>query len=274
MNISQALEYGRATLASLDEPNVDVNALLCYTLSCQTADIHMRPEQQLTEPQQNQFQQLIEQRYTGQPVAHLIGSRGFWTLDLRVTADTLIPRPDTELLVSLALDKVKSDMLVADLGTGTGAIALAIAKERPTAKVLAMDFSWPAIQVAKQNAVDNNVENVSFWQGCWLMSITNNSLDIVVSNPPYIQSDDSHLLQGDVRFEPRSALISGQDGLDDIRQIIEQAKYCLKASGWLMVEHGYHQATQVQQILLAAGFSSVSSQQDFGGNDRVVMGQK
>lgn len=274
MNISQAVEYGRSILADLDDAKVDVDSLLCYALQCQKKDIHMWSEMDLTESQQNKFQQLIQQRYTGQPTAYLIGSRGFWTLDLKVTLDTLIPRPDTELLVTLALDKIEANMLVADLGTGTGAVALSIAQERSATEIFAMDLSLSALQVAQQNAIDNNLDNVSFWQGSWLTALADNSINVVVSNPPYIETKDPHLLQGDVRFEPRLALVSGQDGLDDIRQIVKQAKYCLKPSGWLLVEHGYDQAERVQQLFIDAGFSNVSSEQDFGDNDRVVMGQK
>ncbi|RKZ82190.1 MAG: peptide chain release factor N(5)-glutamine methyltransferase, partial [Gammaproteobacteria bacterium] len=172
-----------------------------------------------------------------------------------------------------ALAKLRADMLVIDLGTGTGAIALSLACEKPKAKVLAMDFSLAALNVAKQNAYHHNLNNVIFWQGSWLSAIADNTLDMVVSNPPYIKVDDPHLSQGDVRFEPKSALVSGTDGLEDIRMIIEQAQRCLKLSGWLLVEHGYHQAQQVQQLFLDAGFTKISSHQDFGGNDRVVIGQ-
>lgn len=273
MNIAEALEYGRVTLVDREDSNVDVNALLCYTLACQTTYLHTWPEKILTQKQQDNFQQLITQRLTGRPIAHLIGKRGFWSLDLKVTADTLIPRPDTELLVNLALAKMRPNMLVADLGTGSGAIALALAQDVPTANIVAIDFSQSALRVAKQNAAAYDLNNVNFWQGSWLSAIKDHSLDMVVSNPPYIRSDAPHLLQGDVRFEPLSALVSGQDGLDDIRQIIDESKRCLKESGWLLIEHGYHQAEQVQQLFRQAGFIKVSSQKDFGGNDRVVMGQ-
>jgi len=190
-----------------------------------------------------------------------------------VTTDTLIPRPDTELLVSLALAKLKPNMCVADLGTGSGAIALSLAYEQSSAQLFAMDCSNAALSIAKENAMKYRLANVAFWQGSWLMAIKDNSLDMVVSNPPYIEENDPHLRLGDVRFEPMSALASGVDGLDDIRQIIEQSLRCLKISGWLLLEHGYHQANQVQTLLRDAGFVEVSSQQDFGGNDRVTMGQ-
>ena len=273
MKISEALQYGRTVLVDSDSSDSDSQVLLCHCLKCQTTYLHTWPDKILTEIQQLEFTDLLQQRIDGKPIAHLIGQRGFWSLDLKVTADTLIPRPDTELLVTLALDKLTADMLVIDLGTGTGAIALSLASEKPRTKVLAMDFSMAALNVAKQNASSNNINNVMFWQGSWLSAIADNSLDMVVSNPPYIETNDPHLSQGDVRFEPLSALVSGADGLDDIRKIVEQAQHCLKLSGWLLVEHGYHQAQQVQRLFMNAGFTEISSHQDFGGNDRVVIGQ-
>ncbi len=273
MNIAEALSYGRVELSDTESPEIDSQVLLCHVLSCANTYLHIWADKSLSSEQQTQFEQLIKLRQTGQPVAHLTGERGFWSLDLKVTADTLIPRPDTELLVSLALEKITSGMRVADLGTGTGAIALSLATERPAATFFAMDYSWPALQVAQTNAFSHQLSNVLFWQGSWLNAIKDNCLDIVVSNPPYIEQNDPHLLQGDVRFEPMTALASGVDGLDDIRLIIVQAKRCLKASGWLLIEHGYHQAAQVKQLFEQAGFMQVKSEQDFGGNDRVVIGQ-
>ena len=272
MNISEALSFARHELIGSDSPEIDSQVLLCHCLSCETTFLHTWSDKELSPPQQRSFEQLIALRQLGRPVAHLTGQRGFWSLDLKVTADTLIPRPDTELLVSLALEKVSDHMLVADLGTGTGAIALSLAVEHPKTTILAMDFSLSALNVANENTHNHHLDNVHFWQGSWLSAITDSSLDMVVSNPPYIEEDDPHLTQGDVRFEPISALSSGKDGLDDIRQIIEQAKVCLKSQGWLLIEHGYHQAEQVQKLFRDAGFINVSSEQDFGDNNRVVMG--
>lgn len=272
MNIAEALRYGHVELNGSDSPDVDSRVLLCYLFDCSSSYLHAWPDKLLTEPQQTTWLALIQQRKQGQPVAYLTGQRGFWTLDLKVTADTLIPRPDTELLVALALEKLKPAMRIADLGTGSGAIALSLAAEQASAKIMAMDFSMAALQVAKENALNHQLSNVSFWRGSWLAAIADNSLDMVVSNPPYIEANDVHLSQGDVRFEPLSALASGVDGLDDIRLIVVQALRCLKSGGWLMVEHGYDQAQQVQQLFSGAGFSDVSSRQDFGGNDRVTMG--
>jgi release factor glutamine methyltransferase len=273
MNIAEALTLGRQQLLSCESPEIDCQVLLCFVLNCATSYLHTWHDKQLTVEQRDHFLALLTQREQGQPVAHIIGQRGFWSLDLKVTSDTLIPRPDTELLVSLALDKISAGMRVADLGTGTGAIALSLASEKPDSTFFAMDFSLAALNVARFNAVNNQLANVCFWHGSWLEAMAENSLDMVVSNPPYIEQDDPHLSQGDVRFEPMTALASGIDGLDDIRQIIEQAQYCLMDGGWLMIEHGYHQAKQVAQLFEQAGFHAVESAQDFGGNDRVVMGQ-
>ena len=269
--IANALHYGQTILVGSESPNIDTQVLLCYVLNCQTTYLHTWPDKKLTQKQHAQFTDLITERKQGQPVAYLIGQRGFWSLDLKVTADTLIPRPDTELLVSLALNKLKSTMTVADLGTGTGAIALSLAVENTNATIMAMDYSKPALDVARQNARNNHINNVFFWQGSWLNAIANNSLDMIISNPPYIEQNDPHLSQGDVRFEPLTALESGVDGLDDIRQIIQQEKTRLKTSGWLLLEHGYHQTEQIQQLFHDAEFVEITSHQDFGGNDRVTM---
>ncbi|MFW5450633.1 MAG: peptide chain release factor N(5)-glutamine methyltransferase [Methylophagaceae bacterium] len=273
MTISEALQSANALLLNSESPEIDSQILLCHVLHCQKTYLHTWPDKKLNESERNNFNDLIQQRVQGHPIAHLTERHGFWSLDLNVSPDTLIPRPDTELLVSLALELSQPNMLIADLGTGTGAIALSLATEMPTATFLAMDLSKKALAVAKQNMGSHQLNNVNFWQGSWLTAIAENALDIVVSNPPYIEQNDPHLSQGDVRFEPMLALVSGIDGLDDIRQIIEQAQYCLKPSGWLLIEHGYQQAQQVQQLFLEANFTNVTSQQDYGGNDRVVLGQ-
>jgi len=273
MNISQALKYGAETLLASESPDVDSQVLLCHVLACTPTYLHMWSDKDLTIEQQTQFKQLITQRQQGQPVAYITGQRGFWSLDLKVTDATLIPRPDTELLVTLALTKLQDQMSVVDLGTGSGAIALSIAHEFPNTKVFAMDFSWSALEVARENTLSHNLKNVSFWQGHWLAAISEQQFDLIVSNPPYIEQHDPHLSEGDVRYEPLTALASGIDGLDDIRLIIKQAQTCLKSSGWLMVEHGYHQSQQVQALFRAAGFDNISAHQDFGGQDRVVIGQ-
>ena len=274
MNIEQALTQSNVDLINSDSPEVDSQVLLCHVLECASSYLHTWPDKELNQQQRQQFENLIAQRKQGKPVAHLTGQRGFWSLDLKVTADTLIPRPDTECLVSLALEKLKPNMRIADLGTGTGAIGLSLAHEDSSITVFATDASWRALEVAQYNALSNQLNNVHLWQGSWLDAVRDESLDMVVSNPPYIEAEDEHLSQGDVRFEPMTALASGLDGLDDIREIIVQAKRCLKPASWLFIEHGYHQTQQVMALFSAAGFVQVSSQKDYGDNDRVVMGQQ
>ena len=272
MTIEQALGYARQVLNN-EDASVDANVLLAYVLQCNQTHLLTWPEKQLTVEQQQQFEQAVEQRKNGKPVAYITGQRGFWSLDLQVNEATLIPRPDTECLVELALDKIQANQTIVDIGTGTGAIALALAAEQPSTSLFACDFSAAALVVAQQNAKLNNIDNVQFLHTDWLTSFAENSIDMVVSNPPYIEADDPHLQQGDVRFEPLTALASGEDGLDDIRQIVKQASYCLKPQGWLLIEHGYHQSEQVQELFAQAGFVEVTAHQDFGGNDRVVQGQ-
>ena len=273
MNIREALIFGKTHLRRSDSADIDSQYLLCHVLECDLNYLHIWSDKSLSLEQKTQFEDLLSQRQMGKPIAYLIGQRGFWTLDLKVTEDTLIPRPDTELLVSLALEKITPEMTVADLGTGTGAIALSLAQEHPEATVFSMDYSAAALRVARENRDQYQLNNVHFWQGSWLTAITDQCLDMIISNPPYIEDDDEHLKQGDIRFEPLQALASGTDGLDDIRQIITQATRCLKPSAYLLIEHGYHQAQQIVQLFNDAGFYDVRSEQDLGGNDRVVMGR-
>ena len=272
-SISEASAYGRARLSESSSPDVDVQVLLCYVLECSPVKLMTAPEVELTAAQWQRFAELIERRELGEPVAHLIGSRGFWSLDLAVDASTLIPRPDTELLVSLALSKLEPGMWAADLGTGSGAIVLSLAAEKPDVHFVATDLQQAAVRLAQNNARQHQIENVQFLQGAWLSGFRPQVFDLIVSNPPYIEAHDPHLTQGDVRFEPRSALVSGADGLMDIRQIVTQASRHLKPGGWLLVEHGYDQSQRVQQLFHEAGFDAITAHQDFGAQDRAVMGQ-
>ncbi len=221
------------------------------------------------------FRALVEARGAGQPVAYLTGRRGFWTLDLAVTADTLIPRPETELLVELAIARLpdSSAARVADLGTGSGAIALAIASERPQASVAGTDLSAAALQVARGNAIANGIANIEFRHGSWFAPLAGERFQLIASNPPYIAEGDAHLLQGDLRFEPPSALSSGSDGLDAIREIVAGAPRHLLADGWLLLEHGWNQGEAIRRLLTQAGFGEVSTAQDLEGRERVTLGR-
>lgn len=277
---SSLAEASRMLFAS-PTPRLDAELLLAHTLNKPRSYFFTWPEALLTTEQITNFQNLVEQRKAGIPVAYLIGHREFWSLQLKVTEATLIPRPDTELLVELALkqdlSKATNDMLklsVADLGTGTGAIALALAKEHPNWKVTAIDKSPEALAVARENAISNNISNVDFTEGSWCSPLEDASMDMIVSNPPYIRSDDPHLNEGDVRYEPMTALISGTDGLDDIRTIARESLQTLKPGGLLLLEHGYDQGEAVQNILSLAGFTQTRTEMDLAGHDRVSLAQK
>ena len=222
------------------------------------------------------FADLVARRAAGEPVAYLVGTRGFWRFDLAVGPDTLIPRPETELLVELALARIapQRPVRVADLGTGSGAIALALASERPQATLVATDASAGALGVAGRNARTLGVRNVEFRQGDWFAPLAGERFDLIASNPPYIAEDDAHLVQGDLRFEPRAALASGVDGLDAIRAIAAAAPAHLRDHGWLLVEHGWKQGAAVRALFEAAGLIDVATERDLEQRDRVTIGRR
>ena len=225
------------------------------------------------------YRVLINRRVNGEPIAYILGVREFYGLSLKVTPATLIPRPDTETLVDAALAKIplQKNLTICDLGTGSGAIALAIAKHRPQAFVIALDASQAALDIAIDNAENLKIANVDFVLSDWFLALSqkNNpqTFDVIVSNPPYIEASDAHLNQGDLRFEPLSAQASGQDGLDDIRNIIANAPQHLNQHGWLLLEHGYKQSEPVAALLKQAGFSEIETVKDLGGNERVTLGR-
>ena len=257
-----------------DNPRYDLELLLCELLDCQPAYLRTWPEKQLSAEQEVRLQQWIGRRVNGEPIAHLIGRQAFWTLDLLVTPDTLIPRQDTELLIERVLQLPISDSAkVLDMGTGTGAIALALATERQHWQVLASDFKPSVVALAKKNAERHQLSNVEIFQSDWFTNITVKTFDLIVSNPPYIAPDDAHLCQGDLRFEASSALVAEDMGLADIRHIVSQAPNYLNDQGWLVLEHGYDQGASVQSLLVQYGFDLVECCQDLGGNDRVSLGQ-
>ncbi len=222
------------------------------------------------------YESLVQRRLSGEPVAYLTGVRGFWSLEFAVTPDTLIPRPETELLVESALGRLPDDRpcRVADLGTGSGAVALAIAHERPHAHVIATDASTAALAVAQANAARLGIGNVSFRQGDWLQPLHAETFDVIASNPPYIAIDDPHLKEGDLRYEPALALSCGSDGLDAIRRIVRAAPTHLESDGWLLLEHGWEQGDVVRQLFLSAGFVDVTTKRDLENRERVTLGRK
>ncbi|QAU23349.1 peptide chain release factor N(5)-glutamine methyltransferase [Dyella sp. M7H15-1] len=253
---------------------VDAEILLAYALSKPRSWLIAHADDMLSAEHAVAYTVLVEQREAGEPVAYITGRRGFWTFDLEVTPATLIPRPETELLVELALDRLPhdADAKVLDLGTGTGAVALALARERPRTQVMATDTSTEALAVAQRNAERHGIKNVSFVHGDWFTPLGERCFDLIVSNPPYIESHDPHLNQGDLRFEPMSALASGQDGLNDIRRIIRDAGRHLVQQGWLLFEHGWNQGDAVRMLLSNASFANVLTMRDLEERDRVSGG--
>lgn len=274
MKVSDLLAAAVQRLGGADA-RLEVELLLSHVLDRSRAWLYAWPEHEVDGEQQAVFERLIEARAQGEPIAYLTGHREFWSLDLTVTPDVLIPRPETELLVELALARIPHDanVRVADLGTGSGAIALALAHERPLARVLATDASVAALAVARGNAARLDLRNVEFAAGDWCSALGDERFDVIVSNPPYIASGDEHLGRGDLRSEPMSALASGSDGLDAIRRIVAQAPAHLHAGGWLLLEHGWDQAARVRELLDTPAFRAVATERDDSGHERVTMAQ-
>ncbi len=257
-----------------DTPRLDAEILLAAALDQPRSYLFTWPER-LPEPEQAaRFAVWLQRRLTGEPPAYLLGRREFWSLELDVTPDTLIPRPETELLVELTLQHLPADrpVAVADLGTGSGAIALALAVERPQARIVATDCSAAALAVARRNAQRLEIGNLEFRQGDWHQPLAEDRFDLIVSNPPYIAAGDSCWRQGTLQFEPSTALAAGADGLDALRIIIAQAPVYLKPKGWLFLEHGHDQGEIVLFLLREKGFIAVSDHQDIAGISRVCAG--
>ncbi len=250
-----------------DLPLIECELLLGQVMSLNRAQILAYPEREISTDALQLLQPVVEQLREGKPFAYITGSREFWGLDLRVTADVLVPRPETELLVELIIELAPNGGNMIDLGTGSGAIAIAVKTERPDLSITAIDSSCAALKIARHNACKLKVD-VTFNQQSWLQG-SNSAWDIIVSNPPYIADNDPHL--PDLLAEPRQALVAGPDGLDDIRQIIPQASQRLRPGGYLLIEHGYDQADRVQQLMSAAKLNNVHSRKDLAGIERVTL---
>jgi release factor glutamine methyltransferase len=255
--------------------SLDVELLLCHALDCDRVYLRTWPEKTLNQEQSERFNSLFLQRLEGQPIAHLTGTRDFWSLKLNVNSHTLIPRPDTEVLIEKVLDLPLNHQScsVLDLGTGTGAIALAIASEMPHWSVCGVDRFDEVVQLAKENAVKNDLSRVTFLKSDWFSALEGQTYQLIVSNPPYIDANDRHLNEGDVKFEPRSALVAEDKGMADIMKISDLARCFLDHEGWLLFEHGFDQGDIVRKLMLDLGYQRVETFKDYGNNDRVTRGQ-
>lgn len=275
-DILQAAQHHLCAADSVnqDEARLEAEILLAHTLKQSRTFLRTWPERELSTEQLEKFQILLHRRCTGEPIAYLIGERDFWDMTLRVSSDTLIPRPETETLVEQALARIPPNVhwQIADLGTGSGAVALAIARERPGSQLTATDISAAALAIARDNAARYDVTNIRFAEGAWLVPLANERYEMIVSNPPYVHPNDPHLQQGDLRFEPLSALHSSPDGLADIRSICDTARQHLQPGGWLLLEHGFDQGSATRACLTELGYQQVQTIEDLAHNPRVSLG--
>lgn len=275
LTVREALAAASARLAGLADgsPRLEAELLLGEASGLGRAQLLAWPDAPLAMDARRRLTALVERRGRGEPIAYILGRQGFWTLDLEVTPATLIPRPETELLVEIALARLppQAQLLVADLGTGSGAIAAALASERPTWTLIATDRSRRALDIARANARRLGLANMLTLAGDWLSPFAPGTLDAVLSNPPYVRADDPHLSRGDLRFEPRSALAAGADGLGAIRRIAAQAPDRLKPGGLLALEHGFDQGAAVRGLLAQAGLVGALTLRDLAGHERVTL---
>jgi len=275
--IKQLFDFAKSCFLQFEDAydaKVDAQALLSAVLDKPTSFLSTWPEKHLSAEQQTLFLSFVKRREQGEPVAFIVGKQQFWSLDFFVAPCTLIPRPDTETLVEAVLSNNQAVQLsLLDLGTGTGAIALALASEHQTWQVDAVDFSAETVQLARSNAEQLRLTQVDIYQSDWFSNISNSKrFDIIVSNPPYIASDDKHLAQGDVRFEPKSALVADEQGFADIRHIIDKSRDYLTVNGQLYLEHGFEQHQGVQQLFAEYGYGNIKTYNDYGGNPRITIG--
>ncbi|EOT1257656.1 peptide chain release factor N(5)-glutamine methyltransferase [Cronobacter sakazakii] len=273
MEYQQWLKQAIDRLTASESPRRDAEILLAFVTGRTRTFILAFGETALTDDEHARLDALLARRAAGEPVAYLIGQREFWSLPLEVSPATLIPRPDTECLVEQALARLPATPCrILDLGTGTGAIALALASERPDCHVTALDVIPEAVALAKRNAQRLGIDNVTILQSHWFSALTDARFSLIVSNPPYIDGDDPHLSQGDVRFEPKSALVADDAGLADLETLVTEARRFLEDNGWLMLEHGWQQGEAVRELFTRAGYQAVKTCRDYGGNERLTLG--
>lgn len=275
-SIEATLKEASARLQRLSEsPRLEAEVLLAKTLGQTRSHLRAWPERSLSAEQTTAFWTLVRTRQQGTPIAYLTGTREFWSRDFIVTPDVLIPRPETELLVELSLQRVPADRpaRIVDLGTGSGIIAITLAAERPLAEVIAVDFSLPALRIAKLNAEKHRIRNIQLCHSNWFADVPKAQFHLIVSNPPYIAEDDSHLEQGDLRFEPKSSLCAPEQGLSDIRRIADTARARLYPGGHLLIEHGYNQQQTAQSVFKEFGYDEVETCNDLAGQPRATYGR-
>lgn len=274
MDFQHWLRHAVSALSESESPKRDAEILLEFVTGKPRTYLLAFGETMLTAEQETQLAALLARRKTGEPVAHLVGEREFWSLPLYVSAATLIPRPDTECLVEQALARLPATRCcILDLGTGTGAIAMALASERPDCDVTAVDVMPDAVALAQRNQQRLGLSNVTVLQSSWFSALANRTFAMIVSNPPYIDEHDPHLAQGDVRFEPLTALVAANEGLADLDHIVSTSRQHLLPGGWLLVEHGWTQGEAVRALFTVAGYTAVETCRDYGGNDRLTLGQ-
>ena len=284
-SIEQAINNAEARLGAQNhlladtfkiDARLEAEILLAHTLEKQRSYIRAYPETRLSQTQSTTLETILQRRLQGEPIAYITGHREFWSLDLITTEHTLIPRPETELLVELTLKNIPASdkMLIADLGTGSGAIALSIARERPQCTIIATDVSAATLEIAKQNADNLQLNNIQFFCGDWFNALPQKKYDIIVSNPPYIPTNDDHLKQGDIRFEPEIALSSGVDGLNAIRTILKTAPQYLVDDGLLLLEHGYDQRDKISCIVKENTYHDTTFHKDLNEQDRIITARK
>jgi release factor glutamine methyltransferase len=273
VTIEQFIQQATATLTASPSARLDAEVLAMHVTGLARAALITHAQERLSPENGQRLEELLARRVRGEPVAYLTGRREFWSLEFLVTPDVLIPRPETELLVEQALARIPTDAewTIADLGTGSGAVALAIARERPRCRVIATDASEAALAIARANAMRLAITNVEFRHGEWLIPLAGEVMNMIVTNPPYIAEQDPHLAQGDVRFEPRAALVAGADGLDAIRIIAAGAGAHLKPGGWLLLEHGNDQGGHVARLLQEHGYRAIHGHTDLAGLDRITV---
>ena len=274
-SIQQVLQQAETRLTASDSPRLDAELLLSYSLQQPRAYLFANGQETLSESQLTEFQNYLQRRIEGEPIAYILGKREFWDIELLVNPSVLVPRPETELLVETALELFadSSSIRVADLGTGSGAIALAIGRSRPGWQIDAVDISETALVTAAANAERLGISNVEFSCASWCDGLTQRAYDLIIANPPYVAPGDAHLQQGDLRFEPNLALEATENGLADLFSIAGQARNVLKTNGYLLMEHGFDQHQALNQRLTDLGYTDVKGRNDLAGHCRMIQGQ-